>query len=76
MVSITAARMFAYGHAITRPTSGSPLLCEGLQSPSRHRLQWWRHDGRANGSNQWAPGSGSYIGTGWTLVREPSATPG
>jgi hypothetical protein len=29
------------------------------------RLLWYRHDGRADGSFAWAPGSGNRVGNGW-----------
>ena len=34
---------------------------------SEKQLQWYRHDGRANGSFAWAYGSGRVVGTGWDL---------
>jgi hypothetical protein len=34
---------------------------------SDNQLQWYRHDGRENGSFTWAYGSGNVVGTGWDL---------
>ena len=34
-----------------------------------NQLTWWRHDGRVDGADRWATGSGNVVGTGWNFTQ-------